>query len=169
MGALMAAVKGYSNVQIVLHWAIAALVVFQLFVNEGMQIAFNERLEGKDASQTLGMMLHMILGLTVLVLAALRLLIRFRRGVPAPHHDNPAILNWLGQITHFLLYGFIFLMPVTGAVAWFLGVEPAAEVHEIGRLILIPAIAFHVVGALVEHFVLRRDSLKRMLKATADG
>lgn len=168
-GAHLAEVKGYSGIQIALHWAIAAMVVFQLFVNEAMQIAFNERLNGEVGTQTLGVWLHIIVGLSVLVLAALRVFIRFRRGVPGPHQDNPAILNWVGQITHLLLYGFIFLMPVTGAVAWFTGIEFSAELHEIGRFVLIPAIAFHVVGALVEHFVLRRDSLKRMLKATADG
>ncbi|WEJ59365.1 cytochrome b/b6 domain-containing protein [Devosia sp. FJ2-5-3] len=165
----MAEVKGYSTVQIILHWAIAALVVFQLFVNEAMQIAFNERLDGEIGGQTLGALLHIIVGMTVLVLAAIRVFFRLRRGAPPPHSANPAILNWLGAITHFLLYGFIFFMPLTGAIAWFLGIELAAELHEIGRLVLIPAIAFHVVGALVEHFVLRRDSLTRMLKATADG
>ena len=63
-----------------------------------------------------------------------------------------------------LLYGFIFLMPITGALAWFAGIEVSAELHELGRLVLIPAIGFHVLGALAEHFVFRNNSLSRMLK-----
>ena len=159
--------RGYSRIQIVLHWTIAALVIFQLFVNEAMQRAFAGRLDGQIENQN-GALLHMVVGLAVLLLAIFRLVLRLLRGAPAPYKDTPAILRWLGHATHILLYGFIFLMPLTGATAWFLGLEFAAELHEIGRLILVPAIGFHVVGALVEHFVFRNDTLMRMLRATAD-
>ena len=160
--------KGYSTLQIVLHWTIAALVIFQLFVNEAMQHAFADRLDGEPTDEMAGALLHIVVGITVLTLAALRLAIRATRGTPAPYEGTPAILNWLGHATHILLYGFIFLMPLTGAVAWFLGIELAAQIHEIGRLILVPAIGFHIVGAQAEHFVFRNDTLKRMLRATAD-
>lgn len=159
--------RGYSRIQIVLHWTIAALVIFQLFVNEAMQRAFAGRLDGQIENQN-GALLHMVVGLAVLLLAIFRLALRLMRGAPAPYKDTPAILRWLGHATHILLYGFIFLMPLTGATAWFLGLEFAAELHEIGRLILVPAIGLHVVGALVEHFVFRNDTLMRMLRATAD-
>ena len=159
--------RGYSRIQIVLHWTIAALVIFQLFVNEAMQRAFADRLDGQIENQN-GALLHMVVGLAVLLLAIFRLVLRLLRGAPAPYKDTPAILRWLGHATHILLYGFIFLMPLTGATAWFLGLEFAAELHEIGRLILVPAIGLHVVGALVEHFVFRNDTLMRMLRATAD-
>ena len=107
--------------------------------------------------------LHIAVGSTILLLAIVRLFIRRTRGVPAAHPDNPALVNWLGQATHFLLYGFLFLMPVTGLVAWFGGVELSAELHELGRLVLIPAIGLHALGGLAEHFVFRNDSLRRML------
>jgi len=160
--------KGYSTIQIVLHWTIAALVIFQLFVNEAMQHAFADRLDGGRIDEMGGALLHISVGVAILVLAAVRLVVRVVRGTPEPYQDTPALLNWLGHATHLLLYGFIFFMPLTGAVAWFLGIEFSAELHEIGRLILVPAIGFHVVGALAEHFVFRNDTLKRMLRATAD-
>jgi cytochrome b561 len=160
--------KGYSTIQIVLHWTIAALVIFQLFVNEAMQHAFADRLDGGRIDEMGGALLHISVGVAILVLAAVRLVVRVVRGTPEPYQDTPALLNWLGHATHVLLYGFIFFMPLTGAVAWFLGIEFSAELHEIGRLILVPAIGFHVVGALAEHFVFRNDTLKRMLRATAD-
>ena len=160
--------RGSSHIQIVLHWTIAALVIFQLFVNEGMQHAFSDRLDGEAIDEMGGALLHIAVGITILVLAAIRVVIRTIRGAPEPYKDTPAILNWLGHLTHMLLYGFIFFMPLTGAIAWFFGVELSAELHEIGRLILVPAIGFHVIGALAEHFVFRNDTLKRMLRATAD-
>ena len=167
-GAVMAKPQGYSRIQIILHWTIAALVIFQLFVNEGMQHVFADRLDGESMDELGGALLHMVVGITILVLAAIRVIIRTIRGAPKPHQDTPAILGWLGHLTHMLLYGFIFFMPLTGAIAWFFGVEFSAELHEIGRLVLVPAIGFHVIGALAEHFVFRNDTLKRMLRATAD-
>ncbi|MDB5473413.1 MAG: cytochrome b [Devosia sp.] len=162
----MAKPTGYSRLQIFLHWSIAALVVFQLFFNQAMQHAFSNRLDGERLEQFDGALLHMIAGLTILALAIVRVTIRTTRGTPPAHKNIPAILNWLAHGTHMLLYGFIFAMPLTGAAAWFLGLEFAAELHEIGRLVLVPVIGFHVLGALAEHFVFRNNSLKRMLRAT---
>lgn len=164
----MAQPKGYSTIQIVLHWTIAALVIFQLLVNEAMQHAFSDRLDGERIDEMGGALLHIAVGIAILVLAAIRLVVRVMRGTPAPHQDTPALLNWLGHAVHILLYGFIFFMPLTGAIAWFFGVEFSAELHEIGRLILVPAIGLHVIGALAEHFVFRNDTLKRMLRGAGD-
>ena len=55
-------------------------------------------------------------------------------------------------------------MPITGGVAWFLGVESAAEVHEIGKPLLIVFVALHVLGALYQHFVNRSKVMVRMVK-----
>ena len=156
--------RGYSLAQIVLHWTIAALVIFQLIFNKPMQEAFDDRIDGEPIDQMAGATIHAAVGITILVLAVIRLAIRLTRGAPAAHRDKPMLLIWIGYATHWALYGFIFLMPLTGATAWFFGVEAAASIHETGRLLLIPIIGFHVLGALAEHFVFRNDSLRRMLR-----
>ena len=162
-----AAPGGYSLAQIVLHWTIATLVIFQLIFNKPMQEAFDDRIDGEPIDEMGGATIHIAVGVTVLVLAIIRLAIRLTRGAPAAHDDKPAIINWLGYATHFLLYGFIFAMPLTGALAWFLGIELSAEIHETGRLILIPTIGLHVLGALAEHFVFKNDALIRMLRPSS--
>jgi cytochrome b561 len=160
---------GYSLAQIVLHWTIAVLVIFQLVFNKPMQEAFDDRMDGEATDQMLGALVHIGVGVTILALAIVRLAIRLRRGAPPAHDDKPAILNWLGYATHFLLYGFIFAMPLTGAFAWSFGIELSAEIHEIGRLVLIPTIGLHAIGALAEHFVFKNNSLIRMLRPAAVG
>ncbi len=156
---------GYSLLQIILHWSIALLVVLQLTVNEDVQKAFKDRVDGKQIDGELGATLHVVVGLTILGLAIVRLFIRIRRGAPEAHATNPRLVNLVGSLAHWLLYGFIFLMPLTGAVAWFTGLELSAELHELGRLVLIPLIGAHVLGALAEHYVFKTNSLRRMLKA----
>jgi len=157
--------KGYSLLQVILHWTIAALVVFQLAVNEGVQEAFKDRTDGRQGEDEIGAALHIIVGLTIFALALLRLGVRMWRGAPEPHSTNPWLVNFAGHAAHVLLYAFLFAMPLTGAVAWFTGLELSAELHELGRLILIPLILLHALGALAEHYVFKTNSLIRMLKA----
>jgi cytochrome b561 len=77
--------------------------------------------------------------------------------------EHPAPLRWIASATHYLLYGFIIGMPLVGAAAWFGGIEAAGAVHSAARFILVPLIVLHAAGALVEHFVLRTNVLRRML------
>ena len=158
--------SGYSGLQIALHWIIAALVVTQLLNNEGMQDAWNAYEDGEAApGGVLGWAwFHALTGATILVLALIRLYLRLTRGAPPVHHDKPQALVWLAYATHFVLYGFIILMPLTGALAWFFGVEVSAEVHETGKLVLIPLVVLHAIGGLTEHFYFSNDTLIRMLR-----
>ncbi|HEY9013362.1 MAG TPA: cytochrome b/b6 domain-containing protein [Devosia sp.] len=155
--------RGYSPLQVVLHWTIAALVIFQLLVNGGMQDAFDDLLNGDPIEEMNWALLHIGVGVTVLLLAIVRVLARWRLGAP-PHEGTSQLVRWISWLTHLLLYGFIFFMPSTGALAWFFGIEFSAELHELGRLILIPLIGLHVIGGLVEHFVFQNDTLMRMLR-----
>lgn len=155
----------YSGLQIGLHWTIAALVVLQLVYNEPMQQAFDARVgEGRLALPGAGALVHVVAGTAVLLLAVVRVFVRFRRGVPAPHATKPKLVTWAGEATHFALYAMIFAMPLTGLVAWLFAIEGIAALHEIGRLVFIPLIGLHVVGALAEHFVFRNDGLMRMFR-----
>jgi cytochrome b561 len=160
-----AAPKGYSQLQILLHWTIAALVIFQLIVNRGMQDAFDDMMDGDQVGDLGWAVLHIGVGITILALAIVRVVVRLKRGAPAAHVSNPPVMNLIGFLTHLALYGFIFLMPLTGAIAWFGRSDFAAQAHELARLILIPLVVLHAAGAFAEHFVFRNDTLIRMLKA----
>lgn len=164
----MPVTRGYSALQIALHWIIAGLVVMQLLVNEEVRAAFRDRLQGHEGMPDIGAMVHVVGGIAILVLALIRLCVRLLRGAPGIDKEVPFVLRFLAHLTHFFLYAFIIGIPLTGMLAWFGHSTVSAELHELGRLVLIPAIGAHVAGAVVEHFVFRNDTLKRMFKATAD-
>lgn len=156
--------RRYSRLQIALHWIIAALILVQLTINSDMQQAFAQRLVGGPLPSSFGACFHAGVGILALVLAVLRLFVRTRRGVPSPPKGVHPILSALSHGTHVLLYGFLFFMPVTGALAWLAGIELAAVLHELGRLILIPAILLHIGGAVVEEVVLDNRVLRRITR-----
>jgi cytochrome b561 len=158
--------KGYSLLQIVLHWTIAALVIFQLLVHEGIEEAWDAREDGERASSAdeLGAAIHIAVGVTILALAMIRIIVRLTRGAPPIPTQHPLPLRLIAGATHLMLYGFIIIQPLSGASAWFLGIEDAADIHELGQLVIIPLVALHAAGALAEHFVFKTDALKRMLR-----
>lgn len=167
MTARMTARTGYSRAQITLHWVVLGLIGVQLLLNDGMQQAFDDRMGGRASADGVWAALHIAVGIAVVALAALRLALRLTRGAPPPPRGNPALVTWAGMLTHLALYLLMFAMPLTGALAWFGHDEIAAELHEYGRLLLIALIGLHVLGALVEHFVLGRDTMWRMFRAEA--
>jgi cytochrome b561 len=166
----MADPNAYSRLQIGLHWTIALLVVLQLSINAGVRDAFGDRLEGLGpglAGLAAGTIFHIVSGMTILALTLLRLVVRLRRGAPEAEEGVPPVIALMAVFAHAALYGFLLFMPVTGLIAWFFASEFFGTLHEIGRFLLVPLIAAHALAALVEHFVLRNDTLRRMLRYTA--
>jgi len=158
-------VASYSKTQIWLHWSIAVLILVQFLAHDGMEHVWRAWRRGQEASPgdvPLAYM-HVVLGLTVLALAAWRLWLRTTRGVPSVSGMEHKALRLLAKATHLVIYGLIFIVPLSGAAAWFLGVPGAGLVHVLGKNILLYVVLLHTAGALVQHFVLRSDVLRRML------
>jgi cytochrome b561 len=78
-----------------------------------------------------------------------------------------AVQTWIAAATHFIIDATIFLMPVTGALAWYLAIAAIGEAHEMARAIIVIAVVLHAAGALWQHFGAKTDVLARMLRSGA--
>ncbi len=157
---------GYTAVQIILHWVIAALIIAQLVLGEDMGPAWRAFRRGTEASAAdlFNANIHVYVGLTILVLAATRLGIRLIHGVPLLPAQENRWMAVLAHTVHGLLYLVMFGMPLSGIAAWYFGIAAAAEVHELAKPVIIGAVVLHAAGALYQHFVLRSDVLTRMIR-----
>lgn len=160
---------GYSSAQIALHWLVAALVIFQLLMGDQIAPAYRALRRGTEASAAdlLNANIHIYVGIAVLVLSVVRLGFRLKRGAPTPPAHETTLQRVLASVTHWILYGVIIGMPVTGLMAWYLGLHDMGEIHEAAKLAIIVVVALHVLGAIWQHFVARTDVLVRMLKPEA--
>ncbi len=160
---------GYSGTQILLHWLIAALILFQVFYGDGMEHAYHALLKGKEANpnDVLEANIHVYVGFAVLALAVLRVIIRWTRGVPGAPAGQSGIKLWIAAATQFILYAIIFAMPITGAMAWFLGFATVGELHSYGEWLIYAAVLVHLAGALMQHYVAKTNVLVRMMKPEA--
>lgn len=151
----------YSRAQIRLHWIVFALVALQYILHEGM-------VEAWDALQATGTAgggplvgAHVAGGLAVLALVLWRLWLRRARGAAAGCPAG-ALATRIAGLAHGALYALLVAMVLTGGMAWFGGIEAAAEAHSVLRLVLLALIALHVGAALWHHFVRRDGLLARM-------
>lgn len=154
--------KGYSGLQIGLHWAVAALILIQFLGSEGIEEAWDKVREGGAAITTSGVVLHIGVGVAVLAFAAWRLLLRKTRGAPELPSEEPAPLRFIAAATHVLLYLLMIALPISGSLAWFGGVDQAIYAHLIGKTVLLVLIGLHVAGAFFQQFVLKTGIMTRM-------
>ena len=153
--------NGYSRAQIALHWVVVALVAGQYLLSEGIEQAWYARMNGSLPNEPFPNP-HAIVGIIILLLTLWRLVVKLRHGAPALPANEPAALKAIAQVTHLAFYLLLLGMPISGALAWVIGLELPAEVHEIAAKVMIGLIVLHVAGAIVQKVWLKSDVLARM-------
>jgi cytochrome b561 len=106
----------YGAVAMLLHWSIAAAIIYMLYL--GLMMVDKASYDLSDpasiSQQFSDYQLHKSIGLTILGLSVLRLLWRAVNVVP----ELPAHMNWFertgAHVTHILFYGVMIGLPLTG-------------------------------------------------------
>ena len=164
------------------HWLVVAGVITQFVV---INMAEKLPLGGEKFALIVR---HKSVGITILMLATLRLVWRWLNPTPTLPGTLKPYERWLAHATHWGLYALLFAMPLTGwmmssarnyPVSWFglfqlpdmvapdRGLYDALhETHETLAVVLIAVAALHVLAALKHHFFLKDDVLRRMLPFT---
>jgi cytochrome b561 len=169
----------YGSVSIGLHWlTLAALIGVYACIN------LTDLYPDGSATQEALKSWHFMLGLTVLVLVALRLLNRFTGRAPAITPPAPPWQQRLASGTHVALYALMVVMPILGwlvlsaagkPIPFFGSQLPALlaqngdladqlkEVHETIGTVGYFLIGAHSLAALFHHFITHDNTLTRML------
>ena len=173
----------YDGPSIAMHWvmlllmaAVYACIELREFYPKGSDI--------RDGLKSL----HFMLGLAILFMVALRLLLRLGRPAPPISPTPPVWQALASRLVHLGLYVFMIAMPFAGWLMLsaagkpvpFFGLElppligldkPLAhrikEMHETFGSVGYYLIGFHALAALFHHYVMRDDTLRRMLPGRA--
>jgi cytochrome b561 len=161
-----------------LHWLIVALIITQVIL-----ALTASRLHG--AAKLAMLARHKSVGITILMLAGLRLMWRLVNPTPPLPSTLKPYERSLAHFTHAALYVLIFAMPITGwimssargfPVSWFKLFqlpdlvaknrplyEAMLETHKALAWTLGAVATLHLLAALKHHFVLKDTVLRRML------
>ncbi len=162
----MAHVDRYSQNQLVAHWLVAFLVLFQFLFNGGMERAFEQGEEAGVFTATGGALTHALSGAIIGCLMVWRLSMRLNQGTPPPPETEPRPLQIVSRGTHWLFYALLIGMPIVGFLAIATLSPTLAELHALSATVLFWLALLHVAGALW-HGLLKRDGVaRRMLRPT---
>lgn len=90
-----------------LHWLMAVLLLSMLFIGVGMVSSLAEW-------QPRLVAVHKPLGLALLCLVVVRSLVRLTHPAPALPGDLPRVQRLAAHLSHLLLYGLMFALPLVG-------------------------------------------------------
>lgn len=169
----------YSGFAKLLHWTVAACVLF--IIPAGITMANLPDGDTKNALYTL----HRSFGALVLALMVIRLTYRLVNGVPAP---EPTLTSWqriVSHVVHLSLYALLIAQPIIGWVATsaygaqisVFGLftlpaivakdealaKPLFAVHELIGFVIAGLLVMHIGAALYHYFIRRDGVLQRML------
>ena len=155
--------SGYSLAQILLHWGIAALVIWQLVFGESLPEAERIVRQGGTVDATTAFLAdsHIWVGFAILALVIVRLGLRLAHGAPAADAPN-RVAGALARITHAVFYVLLFAVPVTGILDYYLNL-PTGDIHTLGKPLFIVLIALHAGAALWHQWIRHDGTLRRML------
>lgn len=169
----------YTRIAIALHWAIA-LLIFAAFP---LGVYMHELPLSPGKLQLYSY--HKWIGVSVFLLAVLRIAWRITHRPPPLPSAMPQWEQIAAHATHYLLYGLIFAIPLSGwlmssakgvQTVWF-GVLPLPDlvsknkelgeslkvVHESLNILMLGLVLTHAGAALKHHFIQRDGILARMI------
>ena len=169
----------YTSTAIFLHWLIALLVV----ANFGLGLYMTE-IEGLTPAKLRYFSWHKWAGVTVLLLATVRVLWRLANPVPPYPDSMPPWQQRIATTIHFGLYALLFGVPLSGyflslaagvpvvylglfELPVLIGKDPGLkevleEAHELLNWLLAALVAVHVLAALKHQFIDRDGLMRRM-------
>jgi superoxide oxidase len=169
----------FSGLSIFLHWAMV-LLISAVYACILLRENYPKGTDMREGLKTW----HFMLGLTVLALVIVRIMARLLSRRPPITPEPPVWQALLAKATHFALYAFMLAMPIagwvilsaSGKVIPFFGLELPAligpskalagqvkELHETFGTIGYFLIGLHAVAALFHHYIVKDDTLRRML------
>lgn len=103
----MIAISRFTAIQRLLHWLMAICLIAMLFIGVGMVSTVMPKYLPLVA-------VHKSLGVTILLLALIRLVVRLYYGAPPLPVDLPVPMKLAAQSSHYALYTLMIAMPLLG-------------------------------------------------------
>ena len=159
----------YHPAQIVAHWTVVFLVLFQFMTGGGMETANALQDQGLVPIRLSGnAWVHGMIGTSILLVMLYRLWLRLNHHVPPPPSDEPRFLQLVSRGTHWVFYGLMNGMPIFGMIAVFTTIGIFATLHGLAAWALLALIVLHFAGAMWHAF--KRDGVvKRVLRQDPAG
>ena len=164
----------YGLISIIFHWLMALIIIATFILGLNLKHNFQYYYEV--------LALHNSLGITIFLLALLRVAWRYINIKPIPLPNKPILMK-IATLTHIFFYIIFFTLPITGYILTNLqgdivlfygysfpevleqnrGLKNYVHtIHDYVGNILLILFSLHVLGALYHHFIKKDNTLRRI-------
>ena len=152
--------EGFSKYQVIVHWLVASFILFQIATGSTMSNDFLALKDGKISVEEVdkNSWYHLVFGLTIFLLMVIRFILRIIIGVPKPTKKSSSLTIILAKIIHWLFYLVLFIVPISGFVAWSTSNVLIGNLHTASVRALYVLVLTHLI-AIVYHQIFLEDNL----------
>lgn len=151
----------YSTGQIVAHWTVVFLVLFQFATGDAMSAAYRVAVDFGRLPADGILVVHGLIGASILAAMIWRAVLRWQYGAPPPPDTLSRPMQIVSRSVHFILYGILIAMPLLGIAALIFKIGIFGTLHSWLALALVGVALLHVAGGL--YHAVRRDGVVRRI------
>ena len=154
----------YNKFHILIHWLVVVFILLQMITGDKIALEFlalrNEAITNNG--NTSNSQSHILGGIFIFLLMAVRIFLRIKFGVPTPTKKTNALLKFLSTFVHLGIYFILFAIPITGLLAYSTGNIDLGIAHKILVNILYLFIIIHLIGVAYHQIFLGDNIMQRI-------
>ena len=154
----------YNKFHILIHWLVVFIILIQMVTGDKIALefsAFRDQSINIDENTSNGQ-IHMLGGLFIILLMAIRVFLRIKFGVPAPTKKTNDPLKFLSTFVHLGIYLVLFAIPITGLLAFSTINVDLGIAHKILVNILYFFVIIHLIGVAYHQIFLGDNIMERI-------
>ena len=154
----------YNRFHILIHWLVVITILLQMITGDKIALEFFEiRNEAiKNDGNTTNSQIHILGGVFIVLLMAIRVFLRIKFGVPAPTKKTNDPLKFLSTFVHFGIYLVLFAIPITGLLAFSTANVELGITHKILVNVLYLFVITHLIGVAYHQIFLADNIMERI-------
>ena len=154
----------YNKFHILIHWLVVVIILFQMITGDKIALEFlalrNEAITNNG--NTSNSQIHILGGIFIFLLMAIRIFLRIKFGVPIPTKKTNALLTFLSTFVYLGIYFVLFAIPITGLSAFLTVNVDLGIAHKILVNILYLFIMIHLIGVAYHQIFLGDNIMQRI-------
>ena len=154
----------YNKFHLLIHWLVVIVILLQMNTGDKIALEFLAlRNEGiKNDGNTSNSQIHILGGLLLILLMAIRVFLRIKFGVPAPTRKTNDPLKFLSTFVHLGIYLILFAIPITGLLAFSTVNVELGIAHKNLVNVLYIFVIIHLIGVAYHQIFLADNIMERI-------
>ena len=154
----------YNRFHILIHWLVVVTILLQMITGDKIALEFFELRNDaiKNGGNKSNSQIHILGGLFIFLLMAIRVFLRVKFGVPVPTNETSSLLKLLSAFVHLGIYLVLFAIPLTGLAAFLTLNVDLGIAHKVLINILYVFVIIHLIGVAYHQIFLGDNIMQRI-------